>query len=293
MAVATKPKPKQTHHKKRSAAHHKQNKQYVKHYWPYLPMILVIAAGLFINSFLNRSSEVLGDQTQLTQQALLDNTNENRFNNSTSALTLDGKLGQAAQAKANDMVARDYWSHQTPEADDPWAFITQSGYQYQAAGENLAYGFHSADDVLKAWMQSPDHRANVLSNAYTQVGFGVAQSTNYQGKGPETVIVAFYAIPAGDVTVSATVLPSFTNDQNQAVPVSRLQSSALPAISGFIVGIIGCLAVVAVVVRHGLAWRRLVHRGESFVLHHPLLDTVFVALIMTAIIVSQTAGVIH
>lgn len=293
MAVATKPKPKQTHHKKRSAAHHKQNKHYVKHYWPYLPMVLVIVGGLFVSSLLNRQSTVLGAESNLTQQSLLASTNEDRLEHEASALTLDSTLSKAAQAKANDMAARDYWSHETPENEDPWSFITESGYQYQAAGENLAYGFNSADAVLNAWMHSPDHRANVLSNAYTQVGFGVAQSSNFQGEGPETIIVAFYAVPVGGMTVTATVLPTFSNSQSQAVAVSRVQSSALPAISGFVIGVIGCLAVVTIFIRHGLAWRRIIRRGETFVLHHPLLDTVFVALIMTAIILSQTAGMIH
>ena len=293
MAVATKPKPKQTHHKKRTAAHHKQSKHYVKHYWPYLPMILVVVAGLLLSSVMNRPNAVLGAQSDLTRQALLESTNQNRSQTGVPDLAIDEALNKAAQAKADDMVARDYWSHETPDNEDPWGFIVRSGYQYQAAGENLAYGFSDASSVLNAWMHSPDHRANVTSKAYTEVGFGIAQATDYRGQGPETIVVAFYAVPTGDMTVTATVLPTFTNQQSEPVAISRVEASALPALSGFIVGVIGCLAVVTIVIRHGLAWRRLITRGEKFVLHHPLLDTVFVAVIMGTVLLMQTAGTIH
>src|SRR5206468_12650742 len=111
------------------------------------------------------------------------------------ALTIDPQLAAAAQAKARDMVAGNYWSHTSPAGKTPWTFISAAGYQYQQAGENLAYGFASADDTEAAWMNSAEHRANILETSYQNVGFGVAQSPNYQGQGAETIVVAEYGQP--------------------------------------------------------------------------------------------------
>lgn len=293
MAIATKAKPKGVHHKKRVAAHHRQTKHYVKSYWPYLPMVAVIAAGIFVNGLLSHPTAVLGEHSNLTQQALLDTTNDDRSSNQSGDLTLSSQLQQAAQAKAQDMVTKNYWSHETPDGQQPWSFITAAGYQYQAAGENLAYGFDSADAVSNAWMHSPEHRANLLDQDFTQVGFGVAQSPNYMGNGAETVVVALYASPPSTTHVAATVLPAHTSVAVEAASVSRVEAMAAPAISGLIVGIVGSLAIVAVLVRHGIAWRKLISRGELFVLHHPWLDTLFVTIVVAAVLLTQTAGFIN
>jgi uncharacterized protein YkwD len=288
MAIATKVKPKTVQHKKRVAAHHHQTKHYMKSYWPYLPMVAVIAAGLFINTLLSRPVTVLGEQTNLSQQALLDATNSSRAANQRSNISLNLQLERAAQDKANDMVAENYWAHTSPDGAKPWRFITAAGYQYQTAGENLAYGFDTAAAITNAWMHSKQHRANMLDSSYSEVGFGVAQAGNYLGHGPETIVVALYASPAGGV-----VSPASTTMPLEADAVSRLQSMAAPAASGFIVGVIGSLAVVAVLIRHGIAWRKLVSRGELFVLHHPLLDTLFVAIAVISILLSTSTGFIH
>src|SRR6185369_9999820 len=107
-------------------------------------------------------------------------------------LQLNDQLAAAAQAKANDMARRGYWSHVTPDGKQPWSFVEASGYQYEAAGENLAYGFGSSDEVMTAWMHSPEHRANILNSVYQDVGFATANVPNYRGTGPETIVVAMY-----------------------------------------------------------------------------------------------------
>jgi len=252
-------------------------------------MLLVVALGFVANSYLNRPTTVLGVTTNLSQQALLNETNEDRQQNDRTSLRLSSQLQQAAQAKAQDMVARNYWAHDAPDGSKPWLFITNAGYQYQAAGENLAYGFDSAPAVLNAWMHSTQHRQNLLDTTFTEVGFGVAQAGNYQGKGPETIVVALYAQPATAST--GTVLSA--NVPATAVPVSRLEVMTTSAISGFIVGVVGSLAVLLVLVRHGIAWRKLISRGELFVVQHPLLDTALVGVAVVAVILTGTTGFIR
>jgi hypothetical protein len=124
------------------------------------------------------------------------------------ALALNAQLDSAAQTKANDMAARDYWSHNTPDGKTPWTFIAAAGYQYQTAGENLAYGFGTAGDTITGWMNSPEHRANILNSSYRDVGFGIVNIPSYQNSGPETLVVAMYASPAVTPAAASTQSPS-------------------------------------------------------------------------------------
>ncbi|HVS58950.1 MAG TPA: CAP domain-containing protein [Candidatus Saccharimonadales bacterium] len=175
----------------------------MKTYWPYLPLLAVVGLGLLLNSAWPKHTSVLGYATDMSIQSLLDDTNSQRSGNGQASLQLNGQLDAAAQAKANDMATRDYWSHNTPDGKTPWTFITSAGYSYQTAGENLAYGFDTAAATVTGWMNSPEHRANILNTTYKQVGFGIANAANYQGSGPETIVVAMYADPA-TVTVAKT-----------------------------------------------------------------------------------------
>ena len=289
MAIAAKTKPKTVHHKKRTAQHHRQTKHYVKSYWPYLPIAAIITAGVLINGLLSHPKSVLGEQTNLSQTALLQATNDDRVQNQALPLKYNGQLQLAAQAKANDMVKNDYWSHQTPTGEQPWSFVTKTGYQYQTAGENLAYGFSSAGTVMNAWLQSPEHRANLLSDNYSEVGFGVAQAADYLGHGQQTVVVALYALP----TSVGSSVPVTTMAPEDTVPVSRVQTLAGSQLSAFLVGIVGTLAVLGVLFRHGIAWRRLLNHGEMFVIHHPKFDILLVTVAVVAVLLNHTSGFIH
>src|SRR5947209_5774678 len=127
--------------------------------------------------------------------SLLAYSNNQRAAAGEGYLSLNGALDSAAQAKANDMVAENYWGHYSPSGASPWTFISNAGYGYSAAGENLAYGFASSADVITAWMNSAEHRANLLNGGYVDVGFGIANSPDYVGTGPETIVVAEYGTP--------------------------------------------------------------------------------------------------
>lgn len=194
MVLATKPKRQAAHHhRKRTGDHHKRTKAYHKSYWPYLPMLAVVAIGFAINMvWAPHSGGVLAYATNVSIDSLLDETNDERSAAGQGTLTINQQLMAAAQAKANDMVSRNYWSHITPDGKQPWWFVTNAGYEYQATGENLAYGFDSSDATVSGWMNSPSHKANLLNGVYQDVGFGVANSNDYQGFGPQTVIVALY-----------------------------------------------------------------------------------------------------
>lgn len=216
-----------TAHKKRVGQHRAHTKHYSKAYWPYLPIVAVFLIGILANTWLGRMHhDVLGYATEMSIQSLLDGTNAQRSANGESALTLNSQLDQAAQAKANDMAARDYWSHNTPDGQTPWTFVAAAGYNYQAVGENLAYGFATSSDTITGWMNSPGHRANILNATYVDVGFGIINIPNYQNSGPQTLVVAFYAAPQQTVAAATpTYSPPSAPAQREPASVAQTNTS--------------------------------------------------------------------
>lgn len=193
----------------------KHSQQFLKVYWPYLPLLALTFFGMFFGvgvpgkAPVFSNSGVLAYATEMSTSGLLSATNSQRAaNGNIAALSINSKLNAAAQAKANDMVARNYWSHNTPDGKEPWTFIDATGYSYQKAGENLAYGFATSSDTVTGWMNSPSHRANMLDTAFREVGFGFANSNDFVSSGQETVVVAMYGNPVSPTTVSVTQSPS-------------------------------------------------------------------------------------
>ena len=297
-------KPKRTpaiHHRKRSGQHHKQSKHYVKPYWPYLPLIAIVAIGVLINStWSHQMHGVLGYATDVSATQLLADTNTQRNLADESSLSLNAQLTQAAQNKANDMATRNYWSHNAPDGRTPWTFMNATGYQFAAAGENLAYGFNSSNDLMNGWMNSPEHRTNVLNKVFTQVGFGIANAPSYQGHGPETVVVAMYGEPANLVSTenapvgAPSAMPATVVSTPQATKVARMQTvNVQEPWAIFFVSVVTSLAIVWFILRHGLLLRRAFASSESFVIHHPILDVLIVMVATFGVLLTRTAGFIH
>lgn len=290
MALATKRKP-STHQRKRQAHHHTHTKHYRKAYWPYLPMLIIVGLGVAINSVLSQS-HVLGVQQDFSAQSLLQATNVQRLQQDQNPLSLNGQLSAAAQAKANDMAQHDYWNHISPSGQTPWALLTTQGYQYQMAGENLAYGFSGADQTIAGWMNSSEHRANLLNAGYNEVGFGVAQALNYQGRGPQTIVVAEYGQPQVANQADAVAQTSSANLNTQ--PVSRLEILAGGQAPWILLAVIvaATAAFSTLLIRHSKRWHKLLVKGEAFVLHHPFLDIAFTLLVVAGIILTRTSGIV-
>jgi hypothetical protein len=228
MAIAVRQKPKATpHRKKRDGQHQRRSHPFIKTYWPYIPLLIVVGVGLLLNN-LWVNPQVLGYATSMSPGGLFTSTNSERAKNSLGALALNSYLTQAAQAKADDMVARNYWSHTTPDGKEPWYFITQTGYLYDTAGENLAYGFDTSAATVTGWMNSPGHRANILNTTYTEVGFGIANSPSYQGEGQQTIVVAMYAKPVGASVPTGTSSTPASPQKASQVPAPTTQPSPAP-----------------------------------------------------------------
>ncbi|QOS82262.1 serine protease [Paenibacillus sp. JNUCC31] len=89
-----------------------------------------------------------------------------------SALASDALLDKVALAKAKDMSNNNYFDHQSPTYGSPFDMMKQFGVTYSYAGENIAQGQKTPQEVVTAWMNSEGHRANILSKNFTKIGVG-------------------------------------------------------------------------------------------------------------------------
>ncbi len=96
------------------------------------------------------------------------------------ALKSNDDLAQAAKAHAKDMLKRDYFDHESPEGETPADRIEKAGYEFADLGENIASGSGrraTPKAIVRLWMDSKGHRANILSRDYTEFGVGVAANS--------------------------------------------------------------------------------------------------------------------
>lgn len=152
--------------------------------------------GLFLLAAVQHVT-ILGGNSMLAtivSSSLVDITNEDRAENGLGTLVQNPVLARAAQLKANDMAAKSYFAHTSPEGVTPWHWLKEAGYTFSYAGENLAVHFSDSVDVADAWMNSPGHRANILNDRFTEIGIATAEGV-YEGK-PTIFVVQFFGKPA-------------------------------------------------------------------------------------------------
>jgi uncharacterized protein YkwD len=87
-------------------------------------------------------------------------------------LKVEVHVTAAAQGHSDDMAARNYFSHDTPDGEGFDDRVKAAGYP-RPGGENIAKGQRSAEQVMTDWLASPGHRANILNCAFTVIGVGV------------------------------------------------------------------------------------------------------------------------
>lgn len=123
-------------------------------------------------------------------------TNQARSENGVLPLSENDLLVKSAQLKADDMAKKGYFAHTSPEGITPWYWLTKTGYKYNYAGENLAVNFFESEDVARAWMASPTHRANIVRREFTEIGIATAKGV-YQGH-EAVFVVQFFGKPVAE-----------------------------------------------------------------------------------------------
>lgn len=174
-------------------------------------VLIFFTLAVILQSLYKSFPNVLGYATDIRTAALYEFTNVERSQNGLPPLALNTTLTHAAAEKANDMISKNYWAHNSPTGQTPWEFIVGSGYSYKVAGENLAKNFDTSANVVQAWMASPSHRENILKSSYQDVGYAVVNGV-LNGEETTLVVQMFGTSSVGPVsrTVQAQALPEPT-----------------------------------------------------------------------------------
>jgi uncharacterized protein YkwD len=114
------------------------------------------------------------DGLRRTAAEVITLTNAERAAAGLPPLSPDPLLTDAAQAHSADMVARAFYAHTSPDGSEPWHRAAAAGSTRRSIGENIACGQRSAAEVVRGWMNSPGHRANILKPGFTHIGIGFA-----------------------------------------------------------------------------------------------------------------------
>lgn len=177
----------------------------------YLQILAVFAFGLYL--IRGTTGQVLG-AVSFEKGQIIELTNGKRAENGLPPLVENSQLDQAAQAKAFDMFAFDYWAHYSPQGKTPWHFINAAGYKYTFAGENLARDFSEPESVVGAWMSSPSHRSNLLDKNFREIGVAV-ENGKLGGREGTLVVQMFAANPSSPVATESKVKVESQSGQSQ------------------------------------------------------------------------------
>ena len=110
-------------------------------------------------------------QLQVSKLYLLIQAHRENFN--VPKLKIHPKLEASAQLKLADMIEKEYYRHTDEDDQSTWDFLQVAGYQYQRAGENLAFNIGSEWDIFQAWVQSPTHNKQMLDPGFTDMGIAI------------------------------------------------------------------------------------------------------------------------
>lgn len=107
---------------------------------------------------------------QEAAEAVTSLVNAARRDAGLSELELDADLCAAAQARAQEIAQS--FSHTRPDGSSCFTILEEFGISYRAAGENIAMGQRTPEEVMDGWMNSSGHRANILNGTFTSIGVG-------------------------------------------------------------------------------------------------------------------------
>jgi uncharacterized protein YkwD len=112
------------------------------------------------------------------EERMLALVNKERTNRGLKPLIMDEKLRELARAHSRDMFARGYFAHNNPDGKDPFERMDAFGIKYLVAGENLALA-PNTELAHEGLMNSPGHRANILTGEFGRVGIGCIDGGRY------------------------------------------------------------------------------------------------------------------
>lgn len=112
------------------------------------------------------------------QKKVVELVNVERSKNGLKPLTMSTELSKVATLKSQDMAKLNYFDHNSPTYGSPFDMMKKYGISYRTAGENIAMGQSTPEQVMQGWMNSSGHRANILKASFTQIGVGIAKNSS-------------------------------------------------------------------------------------------------------------------
>lgn len=269
---------------------------------PYIlrtPALATITASLILVQVIfnlnSVSGHVLGVNHSINNHELIELTNEARVAAGAPALVVNPKLQEAAQAKAEDMLDQNYWSHYSPDGQPPWVFLAEAGYSYLYAGENLAKGFSDSRGVVKGWMASESHRRNMLNERFSEVG--IATLSGYLDGQETNLVVAMYG---SQQPVQVSLGESAANTPNageEVLSANRFYSGSDPLTTLAVIPLSSQIALFAanglatiyvlqhiIISRHRIKWDNRAHP-------RPLLKAIVIVTVAILLIYSAQGAV--
>lgn len=125
------------------------------------------------------SSDVAESNISQFEQEVIELTNEQRSQRGLAPLEIDEDTSGVARTKSADMRDQGYFSHNSPTYGSPFDMLSHYGVSYRGAGENIAAGQQTPEQVVNSWMNSDGHRANILNENFTHIGVGHVEGGSY------------------------------------------------------------------------------------------------------------------
>lgn len=197
----------------------------------YRPPILSYKAFIIYGLILLLLRLILGtlpaEGAAVETNTLMNLINQERDKRNLTTLSVHQSLLRAAYEKSQDMIDRDYFSHIDPDGNYVWGKITSAGYTpYKILGENLAIDFSTSEGMIKAWIDSPTHRANLLHPEFVDQGLS-ALFGDYQDRYTNLTTSLFGTLatyPKPKTEKPKTEAPTITTKPPQIPPPAEPKS---------------------------------------------------------------------
>jgi hypothetical protein len=164
----------------------------------------------------------------LNAQKIIALTNEVRQQYGLTPLKENALLDLAAEQKAQDMSLNNYFAHFSPTGISPWYWFQKAGYHYHYAGENLAMNFLDSEEVIKAWLNSPGHRDNILNKNYQEIGIAILPANaNSQGIANKPIVVQLFGSPQVAKASTPTIQPTVTTKSPPTTKITPVNQEIL------------------------------------------------------------------
>ena len=145
---------------------------------PHISNPSLILTGQTINIPTVPSGPDVSDNMRPLEAEVIRLVNIEREKAGIPKLSENNELNRIARTKSQDFINNNYFGHNSPTYGSPFEMLRTLRVEFTAAGENIASGQRTATEVMNSWMNSTEHRANILNPTYNKIGVGAVRDDN-------------------------------------------------------------------------------------------------------------------